>query len=83
MNSIEVVTIPLAELRELIHQETFNAVEKALQGQNDELLNIKQLCDRIPGLTRHLFKQLETRAKLKNIQGKYSLNSVKVAMQSH
>ncbi|MGC3818605.1 hypothetical protein [Acinetobacter sp. G11] len=83
MGAIEVVTIPVADLRELIRQETSNAITKALQGQNDELLNVKQLCERIPGLTRHLFKQLETKAKLKNIRGKYSLKAVKDAMQSH
>jgi hypothetical protein len=83
MGTIEVVTIPVADLRELIRQETSNVITKALQGQNDELLNVKQLCERIPGLTRYLFKQLETKAKLKNIRGKYSLKAVKDAMQSH
>ncbi|WP_166168979.1 hypothetical protein [Acinetobacter sp. SA01] len=83
MGAIEIVTIPLADLRELIRQETSNAITQALQCQNDELLNVTQLCERIPGLTRHLFKKLETKAKLKNIRGKYSLRAVKDAMQSH
>jgi len=51
--------------------------------RDDELLNVEQLCKRIPGLTRHLFKKLADRAKLKNISGKYSLNAVKGALQSH
>ena len=58
-------------------------VAKGKEIKEDELLNIDQICKKIPGMTRHLFKKLVEETKLKNIRGKYSFNAVKVAMQSH
>ena len=83
MGAVKIITIQEDELRDLIRQETSNAIKQALAGQHDELLTVKQLCERIPGLSRYLFKKLEEKAKLKNTQGKYSIQSVKAAMQSH
>lgn len=83
MGAVKIITIQEDELRDLIRQETSLAIVEALNQQSDELLNITQLCDRIPGLTRHLFKKLEQKHKLKNTQGKYSLKTVRGALQSH
>lgn len=83
MGAVKIITMQEDELRDLIRQETSNAIKQALAGQHDELLTIVQLCDKIPGLSRHLFKKLAMDAKLKNVRGKYSLKSVKDAMQSH
>lgn len=81
MGAIKVITITESELRELIRQEATAAFAVALESQADELLNIKQICERIPGMSRHLFKNLVEKTKLKDIQGRYSLQAVKAAMQ--
>lgn len=82
MGAIKFITMPEDELRELIRQETAHAIQQAFAGQHDELLTVKQLCEKIPGMSRYLFKKLVLKAKLKNVQGRYSLASVKAAMQS-
>ncbi|OTL21609.1 hypothetical protein [Acinetobacter pittii] len=48
-----------------------------------ELLNITQLCERIPGLSYHSFKKLAKEHRFKDIKGRYSLTAVKAALQSH
>lgn len=58
------------------------AVREVLSEMNDEMLNITQLCQRIPGMTYHTFKKLEAQFRLKHTCGKYSLNAVKEALQS-
>ena len=83
MEQIKIVTMPEHELREMIRQETTAAVTEALASQADELLNVGQICEKIPGMTRYLFKNLVSSAKLKDVQGRYSLRAVKAAMQSH
>jgi len=83
MSEVKIITISEPELESLIDRVCRNAVLEVLAERDDELLNVEQLCKRIPGLTRHLFKKLADRAKLKNISGKYSLNAVKGALQSH
>ncbi len=82
MEKVKLVTIQESELRELIRQEAARAISEALSNQSDELLRIDELCRKIPGLTRYRFDKLKTEAKLKNIRGRYSLKSVKAAMQS-
>ncbi|MCX0338311.1 hypothetical protein [Acinetobacter radioresistens] len=82
MEKVKLVTIEESELRELIRQEAALAINEALSNQSDELLRIDELCRKIPGLTRYRFDKLKTEAKLKNIRGRYSLKSVKAAMQS-
>lgn len=82
MEKVKLVTIQESELRELIRQEAAQAINDALANQSDELLRINELCRKIPGLTRYRFDKLKTEAKLKNVRGKYSLKSVKAAMQS-
>ncbi|MCX0334186.1 hypothetical protein [Acinetobacter radioresistens] len=82
MEKVKLVTIQESELRELIRQEAARAINEALSNQSDELLRIDELCRKIPGLTRYRFDKLKTEAKLKNIRGRYSLKSVKAAMQS-
>lgn len=81
MEKVKLVTIQESELRELIRQEAARAINEALSNQSDELLRIDELCRKIPGLTRYRFDKLKTEAKLKNIRGRYSLKSVKAAMQ--
>ncbi|OTG80816.1 hypothetical protein B9T31_15920 [Acinetobacter sp. ANC 4558] len=71
------------ELETLLDRVCRNAIMDAFAQKDDELLNIGQLCERIPGLTRHIFKNLVAKAKLKSVQGKYSFKEVKAAMQSH
>lgn len=71
------------ELETLLDRVCRKAVLDAFSQREDELLNIEQLCQKIPGLTRHLFKNLIKKADLKNVRGKYSLNEVKGALQSH
>lgn len=83
MNEIKIVTMTETELETLLDRVCKKAILDAFAQKDDELLNITQLCERIPGLTRHIFKKLVENAKLKNTRGKYSLNDVKVAMQSH
>jgi len=81
MVEVKLITIQEAELRELIRQEVAAALRQHFESQNDALLNISQICESIPGMTRHLFKKLETKAKLKNLNGKYSLKAVRKALQ--
>ena len=50
MGAVKIITMQEDELRDLIRQETSNAIQQALAGQHDELLTVKQLCERIPGL---------------------------------
>lgn len=80
MYEIKLLTIQETELREIIRQEVTAAVKQEFENQNDALLNVTQICERIPGMTRYRFKKLESKAKLKNLQGRYSLNAVKVAL---
>lgn len=80
MAEIKLIAIQEAELREIIRQEVTVALRQHFESQNDALLNISQICESIPGMTRHLFKRLEANAKLKNIRGKYSLKAVNDAL---
>lgn len=83
MSEVKIITITEPELESLIDRVCRKAIMEAFAQKDDELLNIGQLCAKIPGLTRHLFKKLVSEAKLKNVRGKYSFNEVKAAMQSH
>ncbi|MHA3104648.1 hypothetical protein [Acinetobacter sp. ANC 3791] len=83
MPDVRLITITEPELESLIDRVCRKAILDAFAQKDDELLNIEQLCKKIPGLTRHLFKKLANDAKLKNVRGKYSFNAVKAAMQSH
>lgn len=80
MAEIKLIAIQEAELREIIRQEVTAALRQHFESQNDALLNISQICESIPGMTRYLFKKLEADAKLKNIRGKYSLKAVNDAL---
>ena len=82
MGAIKIVTMQEDELRDLIRQETLIAIKQVFAQKDDEMLNIEQLCEKIPGLTRYIFKKLAVESKLKCVRGKYSLNAVKAAMQS-
>ncbi len=68
---------------QVIEKACENAVTKVLAAQGDELLNITQLCERIPGLSYHSFKKLAKEHRFKDIKGRYSLTAVKAALQSH
>ncbi len=83
MSEVRIITISEPELETLIDRVCRKAVLEAFAQRDDELLNIEQLCQKIPGLTRHIFKKLVDQAKLKNLRGKYSLNEVRDALQSH
>ncbi len=83
MSEVKIITITEPELESLIDRVCRKAVLEAFAQRDDELLNIEQLCQKIPGLTRHIFKKVVEQAKLKNVRGKYSFNEVKAAMQSH
>ena len=83
MSAVRLITIEESELRELIRQEATKAMALVLSSQNDELLTIAQLCEKITGLTRYLFSNLLKSSKLKCVRGKYSLKAVKAALQSH
>ena len=80
MAEIKLIAIQEAELREIIRQEVTIAINEVLSAQNDELVTIKRICEKIPGMTRYLFKQLERKTKLKNINGRYSLKAVRDAL---
>lgn len=71
-----------SELESLLDRVCRKAVLEAFAEKDDELLNITQLCERIPGLTWYSFKKLAKDKKLPNVRGKYSLKLVKAAMQS-
>ncbi|RZG47012.1 hypothetical protein [Acinetobacter wuhouensis] len=83
MNEVKIITMTEGELETLLDRVCRKAIMDAFAQKDDELLNIDQLCKKIPGLTRHLFKKLIDETKLKNIRGKYSFNEVKAALQSH
>lgn len=78
---IKFVLMPTNELSKLLEDACERAIAKVLDEQNDELLSIRQLCERIPGMTYYLFKQLRKQQKIKSIRGHYSLKSVKAALQ--
>jgi hypothetical protein len=46
------------ELTKLLEEACERAVTRVLANQEDELLNISQICERIPGMTYYLFKNL-------------------------
>ncbi len=79
--TIEFVQIEKGALRDLLYEVSKQAAADALAEQNDELLTVVQLCDRIPGMTRHTFNNLKDAQRLKCIAGKYSLAAVRKAMQ--
>ncbi len=76
------ILIHESELESMLDRVCKKAILEAFAEKDDELLNITQLCKRIPGLTWHTFKKLAKDKKLPNVQGKYSLKLVKAAMQS-
>lgn len=82
MVEVKIIAIQEAELREMIRQEVTIALKLHIESQHDALLNISQICEFIPGMTRHLFKKLEVKSNLKNLNGKYSLKAVKDALNS-
>lgn len=82
MSAVRLITITEPELESLIDRVCRKAILDAFAQKDDELLNIDQLCERIPGLTRYIFKKVAAEAKLKCTRGKYSLKAVKAAMQS-
>ncbi|KYQ82495.1 hypothetical protein AWW72_17980 [Acinetobacter sp. NRRL B-65365] len=83
MTEVKFVSMPAADLAQMMKAACKDAVAEVLAAQGDELLNIKQLCERIPGLSYHTFKKLEKEHRLKDIRGRYSLTAVKAALQSH
>lgn len=58
MAEIKLIAMQEAELREIIRQEVTAALRQYFESQNDALLNISQICELIPGMTRHIFKRL-------------------------
>lgn len=82
MSEIKVITITETELESLLDRVCRKAVLEAFAQKEDELLNIGQLCEKIPGMTRYAFSKLKKTAHISNVRGKYSLKSVKAAMQS-
>ena len=72
-----------SELESMLDRVCKKAISEAFAEKDDEVLNIGQICEKIPGMSRYLFSQLRKKANLKNIRGKYSLKAVKAAMQSH
>lgn len=79
---VKVITITETELENLLDRVCRKVVLEAFAQKDDEILNIGQICEKIPGMSRYLFSQLKKKAGLKDIRGKYSLNAVKAAMQS-
>lgn len=82
MNENRMIIMHESELESLLDRVCRKAILEAFAEKDDELLNITQLCDRIPGLTWYTFNKLVKNKKLPNVQGKYSLKLVKAAMQS-
>lgn len=82
MGAIEFVQIEKSVLEDMLYRVSKRAAADALAEQNDELLNIAQLCKRIEGLTYHTFARLKESTHLKCIDGKYSLAAVRKAMQA-
>ena len=78
---IKFILMPAHEFSKLLEDACERAIAKVLTEQNDELLSIRQLCERIPGMTYYLFKQLRKQQKIQSIRGHYSLKSVKAALQ--
>lgn len=56
---IKFVLITADELTKLLEEACERAVTKVLANQEDELLNISQICERIPGMTYYLLKPLQ------------------------
>ncbi|WP_245106596.1 MULTISPECIES: hypothetical protein [unclassified Acinetobacter] len=82
MSENRMILIHESELESMLDRVCKKAILEAFAEKDDELLNITQLCERIPGLTWYTFKKLAKNKKLPNVQGKYSLKLVKAAMQS-
>lgn len=83
MSETKMIVMQESELESLLDRVCRKAVLEVFAEKDDELLNIDELCKKIPGLTRYLFKKLLQETPLKSIRGKYSLSAVKAAMQSH
>lgn len=83
MTEVKFVSMPASELEQLMEKVCEKAMSRVLAAQGDELLNITQLCERIPGLSYHSFKKLAKEQRFKDIKGRYSLKAVKAALQSH
>ena len=82
MSETKMISIPENELESLLARVCRKAIREAFAEQEDEFLNIKQICDRISGLSWYTFKNLAKEKNLVSINGKYSLKAVKDAMRS-
>ncbi|HAV3487895.1 hypothetical protein DWA12_07075 [Acinetobacter baumannii] len=83
MTEVKFVSMPASELAQVIEKACENAVTKVLAAQEDELLTIKEICKRIPGLSYHTFVKLRKQYNIADINGKYSSKAVKALLQSH
>ncbi|WP_407533527.1 hypothetical protein [Acinetobacter baumannii] len=83
MTEVKFVSMPASELAQVIEKACENAVAKVLAAQEDELLTIKEICKRIPGLSYYTFVKLRKQYNIADINGKYSSKAVKALLQSH
>ena len=79
---IEIVQIEKSALEDLIYRTAKKAYEDAKAEEKDQLLNKKDICLSIPGMTLYLLNKLVDKHKLRDVQGRYSLADVKAAMRS-
>ena len=56
MTVVQLITITAPELEAMMDRVCRKAVLDVIAQKEDELLNIDQICKKIPGMTRHLFK---------------------------
>ena len=80
--AIKLITMTEEEIEAMMERVCERTMTRVLAAQDDELLNVGQLCERLPGLTRYTFSKLIVKTRLKDVQGKYSLKAVKAALQS-
>jgi len=82
MTEVKFVSMPASELAQMMEKACENAMSKVLAAQGDELLTIKDLCVRIPGLSYHTFTKLRKKHNMKDVNGRYSLKAVIAVLQS-
>ncbi|MFW2056307.1 hypothetical protein [Acinetobacter haemolyticus] len=82
MTEVKFVSMPANELALIVEAACENAVAKVLAAQDDELLTIKDICKRIPGMSYHTFVKLRKKHNMVDINGRYSFKAVKAVLQS-
>jgi CTP:phosphocholine cytidylyltransferase-like protein len=77
--AINIIQIEESVLKNLIKASVAEAI--AEQTQNEQMLNIGQICERT-GMSRYTFNTLKDKHNIKCVAGKFCFGDVKKAMQT-